>query len=311
MKTKTIRRVLRNKINSWLESIENEDVRRLAARDVLVTGGSIASMFLGEDVNDYDLYFKTLETTQAVAEYYVDQFKKNPPTKHKNSQEVADLNTLVDNEGRVKIVVKSAGIAGVRGAEEYQYFEQVTDEDSAADYVEQVADVALGNENSTSKSKKYRPVFLSSNAITLSGQIQIVIRFYGDVRTIHENYDFVHCTCSYDYSAHELYLPNEALECLLARELRYKSSKYPLCSIIRTKKFVARGWKINAGQFVKMAFELNALDLTNVSVLEDQLTGVDDAYFHELIACLKAEQDKRGGKPVDSTYLMEVIGRIF
>src|SRR3546814_2013322 len=40
----------------------------------------------------------------------------------------------------------------------------------------------------------YRPVFVSTNAITLSDKIQIVLRFYGEADAIHENYDFVHCT---------------------------------------------------------------------------------------------------------------------
>src|SRR3546814_1364029 len=40
----------------------------------------------------------------------------------------------------------------------------------------------------------YRPVFMSTNAITLSDKIQIVLRFYGEADAIHENYDFVHCT---------------------------------------------------------------------------------------------------------------------
>src|SRR3546814_8968134 len=37
----------------------------------------------------------------------------------------------------------------------------------------------------------YRPVFMLTNAITLSDKIQIVLRFYGEADAIHENYDFV------------------------------------------------------------------------------------------------------------------------
>src|SRR3546814_12918491 len=40
----------------------------------------------------------------------------------------------------------------------------------------------------------YRPVFMSTNAITLSDKTQIVLRFYGEADAIHENYGFVHCT---------------------------------------------------------------------------------------------------------------------
>ena len=48
---------------------------------------------------------------------------------------------------------------------------------------------------------------------------------------------------------------------LLARQLVYQGSKYPICSMIRTRKFLQRGWHINAGQYLKMAFQVSELDL--------------------------------------------------
>jgi hypothetical protein len=137
--------------------------------------------------------------------------------------------------------------------------------------------------------------------------VQLVIRFYGTADQIHENYDFVHCTCSWDAATGELVLPPAALEALLAKDLRYKRSKYPLCSIIRTRKFLNRGWKISAGQYVKMAWDLNKLDLSSTAVLEDQMVGVDAAYFLEVIALLK----EKGTEKIDEAYLMEIIDRIF
>ncbi len=150
-------------------------------------------------------------------------------------------------------------------------------------------------------------MFLSSNAITLSGNVQIIIRFYGEPDAIHENYDFVHCTnywCSWD---NKLELRRDALEALLTKELRYVGSKYPLCSIIRTRKFINRGWRITAGQYLKMAMQLNQLDLCDIAVLEDQLIGVDVAYFIEVISKLKEHDSTR----VDNAYLMQIIDRMF
>nr|MCU0343906.1 T9SS type A sorting domain-containing protein [Ignavibacterium sp.] len=48
--------------------------------------------------------------------------------------------------------------------------------------------------------KKYRPVFISENAITLSDKVQLVIRFYGTPAEIHDNYDYAHCMCYFDLS---------------------------------------------------------------------------------------------------------------
>ena len=72
MQAKTIKKVLAEKINEWLNTITDESVRKLAKENTIVTGGSIVSMLLSEPVNDYDIYFKTKESCKAVAEYYVE-----------------------------------------------------------------------------------------------------------------------------------------------------------------------------------------------------------------------------------------------
>ena len=305
MKAKNIKSVLRRKTDAWIASIENESLRETVKANAIVTGGSLASMLMGEKVNDYDIYFKTYGATIAVAKYYVEKFKANPPTRFKDCSSIENI-AVDGRDGRIKVVVKSAGIAGESGADNYQYFEQVDQQEAAHDYVEQVASDVEDSKESKAK-PAYRPVFVTSNAITLSDQIQIVIRFYGAVNEIHANYDFIHCTCSWDCATGELILPPAALESMLTKCLKYKTSKYPLCSFIRTRKFLGRGWKCDAGQYVKMAFDLNKFDLTNPEILEDQMVGVDAAYFYQVIEMLKK---KCPGK-IEDTYLIEIIDKVF
>jgi hypothetical protein len=275
-----------------------------------VTGGAIVSLLTGEKVNDFDVYFKTKEAAKVVANYYVDQFRKNPPNSFKDHPDRL-VNIKVWEEGdRIKIVVKSQGIAGESGSDNYQYFEGVDDISEPEAFVGQVAQDMAPEKPVDGESKvKYRPRFLTTNAITLSDKIQVVIRFWGSVDQIHENYDYVHCTCSWEASSGELRLPNAALVSIINKRLKYKSSKYPLCSIIRTRKFLKRGWHIDAGQYLKMAWDLNKLDLKDMKVLEDQLTGVDSAYFYEVISLLEKRIEE--GKQIDDTYLMEVVDKIF
>jgi hypothetical protein len=319
MKAKTIKAVLRKKIDDWLESIDDESVRELCKKNTIVTGGSIASMLLREKVNDYDIYFRNKETVLAVAKYYVGKFNKRSATTHGNGNRVP-IFVEQDDDGRVRIVVKSAGIANEEGAVNYEYFES-RPEDEAGKYVgsvmgleeaqeiaaDEYLEKAMGLEPVSETKESYRPVFLSSNAITLSDKIQLVIRFYGSPDEIHENYDFIHCTSYWTSNDSNLVLRPGALEALLTRELRYIGSKYPLASIIRTRKFINRGWSINAGQYLKMVMQLNELDLTDVEVLEDQLVGVDVAYFHQVISMLK----EQGSTNIDQAYLMEIIDRMF
>ncbi len=316
MKSKTIKSAIRAKINKWLESITDPEIRQLAEENTIVTGGSVVSMFLGEKINDYDVYFRTIEATRRIAEYYVAKFNSNPPVKFKDSPDKVVQLWVESDETSVKCVVKSAGIASEEGSEGYEYFETRPDEtgENFVDAQMRVLSAADEIEGAqVDKGEKYRPIFVSTNAITLSHGVQIVTRFIGDPEQIHQFFDFVHCTCYWKSWDGELVLPAAALEAILTKELRYVGSLYPLCSIIRIRKFVARGWTINAGQILKMCMQLNDLDLRDIKVLQDQLTGVDAAYFLQIISQLKKKQHEDGteGQSIDSGYLMTLIDRLF
>ena len=312
MKTKTIKKVIKSKIDEWTASIEDDAVRSMAEKNTIVTGGCIASMLLKEPVNDFDIYFTDKATASAVAKYYVQRFNT------KNAQGIPVPLYVDDENDRVRVVVKSAGVASEDGAEKpYEYFEG-RPVDEAGDYVGEIMDDpgdveealedigALGADDDDGKAK-YRPVFMSTNAITLSHKVQIVLRFFGDADKIHENYDYVHCTNYWTSKSGELTLRQPALESLLARDLRYVGSKYPICSVIRLRKFIKRGWTVNAGQILKMMMQISELDLSSHDVLQDQLTGVDAAYFVQLVSKVREKDPDK----VDAAYLVEVIDRLF
>jgi len=316
LKAKTIKSIIRRKLDGWLDTIDDEGLRAACRKEAVVTGGSIASMLLGEPVNDFDVYFRTKETVKAVADYYVAQFLKR--RKAQGGVPVdCYVEELKDTQGkdRVRIVVKSAGVASSEAETDYQYFEARPDHEAgeyvaeAFDPLSDVKDIADGVKDALAQEEceQYQAAFLSSNAVSLNGKIQLVLRFYGNPDEIHESYDFVHCMNYYESGQSNLTLRPEALEALLSRTLVYKGSQYPLCSVIRTRKFIERGWRVNAGQYLKMAMQISKLDLTNHKVLEEQLTGVDVAYFAEAIEKIKAKDPER----VDAAYLTEIIDRMF
>lgn len=302
MKIKSIKSILRKVHSDFVASIEDEEVRKLVDKNSIITGGAIASMLLKEPVNDYDYYFTNKETAVAVANYYVNKFKElNPKAEIKPR-------VVVDNDGRVRILVQSGGVISENDADKYQYFESAEPEE-AGEYIEKLMDTEKIEEKETHP--KYRPVFLSENAITLSNKIQLVIRFYGDAEEIHSNYDFVHAMSWWRSEDGFLETPVKTLQALLARELVYNGSKYPLASIIRTRKFINRGWQINAGQYLKMVMQLNELNLTDVNVLKEQLTGMDVAYFRQVIGQIERKMEEDSDFRLSSTYLIEVINRMF
>jgi len=303
MKIKSIRKVLNTKFEDWLKSITDEGLRKQIAGGTIITGGCIPSMLLREDVNDFDLYFRTKELTMAVAEYYVRQF-----------QDGKDFSLRVDinADGRIRVLTNKSGEPGKashmdRGVTVGDITAAtITDPGAIEDTYDDTERKALQTEDETDR-PKYRPVFITTNAITLTNKVQLVLRFYGEPEEIHKNYDFVHCTNYWSSWDNDLVLRQAALESLMTKELRYVGSKYPVCSIIRLRKFIARQWTVNAGQILKMIMQAGELDLTDPKVLEDQLTGVDSAYFCELIGKLKDKDPEK----INCAYLCEIIDRIF
>jgi hypothetical protein len=334
--------------DDWMASISDPEVRAAVKTDTIISGGSIASLLLNEKVNDFDVYFTNFETTRKVAEYYIKRFiELNPDTRIKPKLAEKDLETkrvkiyiksigfcsekgdagyqyfesLPDGEGEDFVdramagdddIEGDSGIlgdgSGVGGSSQEIYQNIIADADetdSAKLESEAVPDPLFAQK------QKFRPVFMTSNAITLADNIQIVTRFYGSPDEIHANYDFTHCTNYWTSENGNLVLRPDAMEALLARELRYQGSKYPLCSVIRTRKFLRRNWIINAGQYLKMCFQLSELNLKDPVVLEDQLTGVDTAYFMQLIERCKSDLKKDPATQINSAYIVSLVDRMF
>ncbi len=307
LQTKTIAKICKNEIEKWAKSIEtagNKEIADIIRTKTMITGGALVSLLSGEEVNDFDCYFRDKESVLAVARYYVELFKT------KNQQwmngKVGQFEVKEESD-RIKIIIKSAGVAGQdteksESPTEYQYFEG-TRGDEAETYLQNLVSHAAKKDNN------FAPIFISDNAITLSNKIQIVIRFFGEPEEIHRNYDFVSCTnvyCSWD---NKVKLNMEAMESIRTKTLKYVGSLYPICSLLRLRKFIARGWKINAGQVLKIIWQIKDLKLDDTQVLMEQLCGVDAAYFNELLLILRKDQTE--GKEIDQTYISNLIDVIF
>lgn len=315
MNARIIKAILCKKHASFVASIKDESVRKMVEQNSIITGGSIVSMLLKEKVNDFDYYFTDFETAEAVTKYYVDEFNLLHKNKADNETEMPHMK--IDGD-RIRIRIKSAGVVGENTDEsQYQYFENRPLEEGE-EYVRstigrtlEAADTLDGSVLEDEEKEKYRPVFLTDNAITLSDKIQLVIRFHGNTEEIHSNYDFIHCTCHWTSKDHKLVLPPAALESMLTKQLYYSGSKYPVCSFIRCRKFLKRGWYINAGQMLKICMQISELNLTNLKTLEDQLTGVDTAYFIQIIDFLKKKQSEDENFHVEMPYLVSIIDKMF
>jgi len=337
MKIKTINSILTKKFNEFLETIDDEEVRRLVKDNTVITGGCIASMLLKEKINDFDLYFTDILTTYKVAKYYLYKMRGEETedcqvqicTKRDNHQWMdirKDDNGIPlsvqpniekilctykptsgeDIKYRVRVYIRSRGALGEQEPDiEPDQYDPLENEESNT-----IAEAMDDLEDAVNENGKYNPTFITDNAITLSNRIQLVLRFYGKANIIHENYDYVHVTNYWESKTGKVVTNNKALEAILAKELVYTGSRYPLASIFRIRKFIQRGWTINVGQILKAVMQLTDMDLDNPHIFAEQVMGVDVHYMAQLVKAIQAKKEEEPDLDVKS-YAMNIIEKIF
>ena len=299
MKIKTIEKKIVAKLNQWLETITDENLRKKVKDNLLVSGGSIASMLMGADVNDYDVYLKDRDVLKSLAQYYIKGWSGI---------------WIADGRERDKLM-REYDVLEKEDAGEYDkdYF-SVAIRNLKPDQIKLMFNSKNGgmrvNEDKKADELNYEPVYFSPNAISISNDIQIVLRFWGDSAKIHETFDFIHATNYFTFEE-GLVRNLAAVESILTRTLRYQGSHYPVTSIIRAKKFIKRGFNIGAGEYLKIMFQISQLDLTDPDVLEEQLIGVDVAYFEMLIEALRAKFSADKDFQITAGYFGTLIDKIF
>lgn len=303
MKARQIDKIIREKITAL--ALAHPPIKDELLQNSIVTGGCIASMLLKEKVNDYDIYFDSLPALTRVMEYfggktgalYLVAFNAGAAMPKQG-------HTVIEptDEDLVPVPVRTettdyalySDLSSLRNNENVKYISL---------YYKSTGYWTAG-ENTEKDDKTHVIKFASANAVTLSEKVQLVFRFFGPAREIHENYDFVHATNFWTLKT-GLVTNTDALEAILARELVYKGSRFPLASIFRTRKFIQRGWTLHIANYVKMAFQLNELDLTNIHTLREQLTGVDAAYLNAII-----HECETSLEPITTTYVCELVDKL-
>lgn len=292
MQIKTIKKILSKKMEEWLESITDQQLRVRVKGSLLVTGGSIVSLLQNSEVNDYDIYLQDRNVLIDLVKYY--------------TKSVPEANIWLGEEKKEI----AYGYNGDLGDDNYFTCSlRNLKEDQVKIFIDGASNTG-GMRFTPDPEAKYQLAFLSPNAISLTDDIQIIVRFFGTPAEIHRNFDFIHATNYFSF-AEGVVLNLDAVTCILTNTLKYQGSLYPLTSVIRSKKFLKRGFNMSAGEYLKMMFQISLLDLTNLDVLEEQLIGVDVAYFSVLISALRNAKDGDPEFKIDSGYLIALIEKIF
>jgi hypothetical protein len=302
MQVKTIQKNIQSKLEEWLKTITDEALAKDVKENLLVSGGSITSMLLNEPVNDYDIYLMDIDVCKRLAKYYTQTFQDvvifDGREKQKLVDKYNDENDTID--GKLPIDRNNSFAISLRNLKDDQiklYFNGANGGMKVNDGIEE-------------DKLNYTPLYFSPNAISLSHNLQIVLRFWGTAEQIHKTFDYIHATNYFTFKE-GLVRNLEAVESILTKQLKYQGSYYPVTSIIRAKKFIKRGFNIGAGELLKIMFQISQLDLTNPDVLEEQLIGVDVAYFDLIITALRNKMDSDKDFKLSAEYFNKLIDRVF
>ena len=174
MKIKTIKKVITNKLNAWLDTLP--DSLRIDVKDsLLVSGGCITSMLLREPVNDYDIYIQDTDVLVRLAKHYSGTIRVlNGTYRLQYLQEnLKDRSINIPIEEYLKNPIMP-GINERDTSELFLRYKSLKKDQIKLDIPSEGLRVEMEEEP---EENSFTPLFFSPNAISLSDDIQIVLRF--------------------------------------------------------------------------------------------------------------------------------------
>lgn len=123
---------------------------------------------------------------------------------------------------------------------------------------------------------------ISLNAVTIEPNIQIIYRFWGKPKLVVDRFDFMHTHCYWYPLDDEIFIDDEAINSIASKQLVYNSTINPLSSYLRIRKFLQRGWKIEASEIDLLLDNINTLDLKSPDTLREQLAGLSEGVFENI-----------------------------
>jgi hypothetical protein len=104
-------------------------------------------------------------------------------------------------------------------------------------------------------SEKFHVKLITENSINLSDKAQFIIKFTGEPKEVIDNFDWQHIKSHYQYPD-KLYLTDDVYKLIVEKDLVYTGSKYPLSSMLRTRKFIKKGWNVSTKTILNITLDI-------------------------------------------------------
>ena len=148
-----------------------------------------------------------------------------------------------------------------------------------------------------SADEKIKVKYSTDNAVSyrVNGKkVQFIKKdgFVGEPEAVVPHFDFTISMCAYVPDERRFHYDPKFMEHLAARTLVYNpDSKNPLSTMVRVKKFLARGYTVSGVELVKLGLAINNLKITTYRELKEQLEGIDTVLLKELTDALLVKAD--------------------
>jgi hypothetical protein len=154
-----------------------------------------------------------------------------------------------------------------------------------------------------------RPLAMTGNAVYLSFGIQLMTVFYGEPAWMVSIYDFHHCSGYYARREGQLVVLEEARRAIATKSLRYRPGRtFPMLSVLRLPKFIARGYTIDLGQLFQLVADVATVGLGDREKVKQllKLLSEKDSRFTRALAAAEVLPDG----PIDNAALGTILNTI-
>ena len=125
----------------------------------------------------------------------------------------------------------------------------------------------------------YEAISLTSKSITFSInniQLQLIhFDYFNSPKEIFNSFDFYCNMIAYDFKTGKFSSDENFFSSVASREIEFNhKTKFPINSLIRTRKYIERGYSLSTKQYLKIALAISELNIKSWNELKEQICGI-------------------------------------
>jgi hypothetical protein len=164
---------------------------------------------------------------------------------------------------------------------------------------------------------KASPVFVTDHATTYrceGNTFQLVKVVFGSAAEVFDKFDFTVCMGAYSCGEDTFTLQTHFIQHNSQRKLVFhKGTLFPICSMVRTVKYMRRGYTMTGVERIRIAMAVSRLQLTSWQDVKKQLQGIDTTFLKPLTDNMLSEgrADKTFDYDEFDAYIEDIMTKYY